>query len=321
MMNEFELINHFFKQPCNHSTLGVGDDAAIFTPTAGCEVHISVDTLVEQKHFFANMLPTDLGHKALAINISDIAAMGAVPRWALLSLALPQVDQAWLTAFMQGFFLLAKHFNIDLIGGDTVCGPLAVTVTIIGESPIGSALCRTAAKPDEDIWVSGVLGLAAFSVYYQTQAKNTQKKTIPTELWTMSEEKLNRPSPRVELGQALRGMASACIDVSDGLLGDLSHLLNASCCGATLWLETLPSHPFIKQDPILQHRCLLGGGDDYELLFTASAQHRDSIYQLSQALQLPLTRIGVLHTQRGLQVLDQYRQPITITYRGFDHFA
>ncbi|QQS17047.1 MAG: thiamine-phosphate kinase [Neisseriales bacterium] len=320
-MNEFELINHFFKQPCHHSTLGIGDDAAIFAPTTGCEIHVSVDTLVEHQHFFANTSPTDLGHKALAINISDIAAMGAVPRWALLSLTLPQVDPPWLAGFMRGFFSLAKHFNIDLIGGDTVCGPLAVTVTIIGESPIGRALYRSAAKPDEDIWVSGILGLAAFSVYYQTQTNHIQKETIPTELWAMSEDKLNRPSPRVALGQALRGIASACIDVSDGLLSDLSHLLNASCCGATLWFETLPSHPFIKQDSILQHRCLLGGGDDYELLFTAPAQHRNHIDQLSQALQLPLTRIGVLHTQRGLQVLDQYAQPITITHRGFDHFA
>lgn len=311
MPSEFVLIDRYFKRATRHTVLGVGDDAALIRPSPGCELALSTDMLVAGTHFLADTDPEDLGWKTLAVNLSDLAAMGALPRWALLAAALPAATESWLERFARGFFACADAFDVDVIGGDTTKGPRNFCVTVIGEAPAGEALRRSGAQTGDDIWVSGQPGRAALGLA-QLQGRHVLAEPARTECLAA----LHRPQPRVALGLALRGLASAAIDVSDGLLADLGHILEASRLAATLRLPVLPP-PGIERD------CLLAGGDDYELVFTAAAAQRDRIAQLTDILALPLTRIGrVAPGEAGsITLLDEHEQPVDIDRRGFDHFA
>jgi len=288
--------------------VGVGDDCALLRPDAGLELAITTDMLIEGRHFAPGVDPRSLGHKALAVNLSDLAAMGAAPRWATLALALPQADERWLAAFAEGFFALAERFGVDLIGGDTTRGPLlVVNITALGEVPAGVALYRAGARPGDDIWVSGELGGAALAL-------------ARPELAAVA-DRLHRPEPRVELGERLRGLAHAAIDVSDGLAGDLAHILERSQVGALVEYARIPRPAAFGKFPEMERDCVLSGGDDYELLFTAAQPQRAEIEALGRELKLPLSRIGAI--QAGavkLVVLDAAGKPLA--HRGgFDHFA
>ena len=304
MPSEFELIRRYFDRPAPSAALGVGDDAALLRPNAGMELAVSTDLLLEGRHFRAGTDARKLGHKSLAVNLSDMAAMGAAPRWATLALSLPSADEAWLEGFARGFFALAARFEVELIGGDTVRGPtgspIGVCVTILGEVPRGLALYRAGAAPGDDIWVSGELGGAALGLAQPGNAAAMQR--------------LDEPEPRVELGERLRGIASAAIDVSDGFAQDLGHILERSGVGAVVEYGRLPR--FAGADV----RQVLSGGDDYELAFTARQERRGEIELLSKELGLGIARVGSI--QKGevrLQVLDGARKPIAVE-RGFDHF-
>ena len=309
MLSEFELIRKYFDRPARSAALGVGDDAALLRPSAGMELAVSTDLLLEGTHFRAGAQARKLGHKALAVNLSDMAAMGAAPRWATLALALPAADEAWLDEFAKGFFALAERFGVELIGGDTTRGPLSICITILGEVPTGLALFRGGARPGDDIWVSGQLGGAALALAQPGIAAAAKR--------------LDEPEPRVELGERLRGLASAAIDVSDGFAQDLGHILESSGVGAIVEYELLPRSVDVKkiQDEKLQARLLLCGGDDYELVFTAPQASRGELEALSSDLKLALSRVG--STQSGeprLLVLDAQGRPMPVG-RGFDHFA
>lgn len=311
MPSEFALIDRYFRRPARHTVLGVGDDAAIVKPSPGFELVISTDMLVSGTHFLPNVDPEDLGWKTLAVNVSDMAAMGAQPRWALLAVALPAATESWIEKFAQGFFACAEEFNIDVIGGDTTKGPRNLCVTIFGEILPGQALLRSGAHLYEEIWVSGMPGRAALGLAHLQGRLELTEPALSVCLAA-----LHRPQPRVELGLALRGLASAAIDVSDGLLADLGHLLEASSLAAMLQLAALPA-------PGLERDAYLSGGDDYELIFTAPALHHAKIVALAEELDLPLNCIG--RTQAGpagkLDIYDAAGRPVEITQRGFDHFA
>lgn len=311
MPSEFALIDRYFRRPARHTVLGVGDDAAIVRPSPGFELVVSTDMLVAGTHFLPNVDPEDLGWKTLAVNVSDMAAMGAQPRWALLAATLPAATESWIEKFAQGFFECAEKFGIDVIGGDTTKGPRNLCVTIFGEILPGQALLRSGAHLYEEIWVSGMPGRAALGLAH-LQGQNT----LTEPALSVCLAALYRPQPRVELGLALRGIASAAIDVSDGLLADLGHLLEASSLAATLQLENLPA-PGIERD------AYLAGGDDYELVFTAPAIAHAQIVELASELDLPLTCIG--KTEAGpagqLTVFDAAGRPVEVARRGFDHFA
>jgi thiamine-monophosphate kinase len=264
--------------------------------------------LVEGRHFTAHAEPRALGHKALAVNLSDLAAIGAAPRWALLAIGLPSVEEAWLEAFSAGFFALAGRYGVELVGGDTTRSSLrTISITAIGEVPAGVALYRAAARPGDDVWVSGELGGAALALQ-QPQVAAAAKR-------------LHEPEPRVELGERLRGLAHAAIDVSDGLAADLGHILERSRVGAVIEYARIPRHASFKDFPRLEKDCVLSGGDDYELVFTASQSRRGAIEALSAELGLPLARIGAIQAgEPKLAVLDAAGQPIAYG-PGFDHFA
>ena len=301
MLSEFALIRKYFDRPAPSAALGVGDDAALLRPDAGMELAVSTDLLLEGRHFRAGTDARKLGHKALAVNLSDMAAMGAAPRWVTLALALPAADEAWLEGFAKGFFALARRFGVELIGGDTTRGPLSICVTILGEVPRGLALYRAGAAPGDDIWVSGDLGGAALGLAQPGNAAAAGR--------------LDEPEPRVELGERLRGLASAAIDVSDGFAQDLGHILERSGVGAVVHCEQLPK--FAGAD--LQQA--LSGGDDYELVFAARQDRRAEIEALSKELGLALSRVGSM--QKGepkLQLLGGDGAAI-VPARGFDHFA
>lgn len=290
-------------------SLGIGDDAALLRPSAGMELAVSTDLLLEGTHFRAGADARKLGHKALAVNLSDMAAMGAAPRWVTLALALPAADETWLKEFSGGFFALAARFGVELIGGDTTRGPLAICVTILGEVPTGLALFRAGARPGDDIWVSGQLGGAALALAQPGIAAATKR--------------LDEPEPRVELGERLRGLASAAIDVSDGFAQDLGHILERSGVGAMVEYELLPRTADLNrvQDGKLQSRLLLSGGDDYELVFTAPQASRSEIEALSSDLTLALSRVGSIQSGAPkLQVIDSQGKTMEVG-RGFDHFA
>ena len=352
MSSEFNLIEKYFTRPAPQADLGVGDDAALIRVGAGMQLAVSSDMLVAGTHFFHDAAPYDIGWKALAVNISDVAAMGAQSKWATLAIALPQIlpspsqgegqdggarhvthtatstptpalplkeggsiSEAWLAEFSRGFFACADAFNVDLIGGDTTKGPLNISVTIMGEVPIGTALRRDCAQVGDDIWVSGQLGSAALGLAH-LQGKITLKNELGICL-----KALNTPTPRAALGLALRGIATSCIDISDGLLADLGHILNASNCGAKIDLEKIPCINLLKNnlDNSEFQTYILAGGDDYELCFTASPSKREEINALSKQLKLPITCIGSTRIDIGLQA-DYQNKPIKLLKQGFDHF-
>lgn len=320
MLSEFELIERFFRRPTRHTVLGVGDDAALLAPSAGCELAVSVDMLVSGRHFAAEVDPEALGHKTLAVNLSDLAAMGAWPRWALLAGALPEPDAAWINAFASGFFALADAYDVDLVGGDTTRGPLNLCVTILGEAPAGQALRRSGARPGDAIYVSGTLGDAALAL-----AHHRHETVLAADELSRCERALLRPTPRVELGQRLRGIASAAIDISDGLTGDLGHILDASGAGAVVELAALPrsealEHRLAGLERPLALACLLAGGDDYELCFTARAEAAADIGAVAEQLDLEIVRIGWIDERSGLSVRDEAGRALERLPVAFDHF-
>ncbi|MES2501781.1 MAG: thiamine-phosphate kinase [Pseudomonadota bacterium] len=320
MTPEFNLIQQFFKRPTAQTDLGVGDDAALISISHGMQLAISADMLVAGTHFFADCDAFQLGWKSLAVNVSDMAAMGAQPKWATLAIALPNIDNAWLSQFSDGFFACAKQFNVDLIGGDTTRGPLTISVQIMGEAPFGKAIKRGGAQINDDIWVSGQLGSAALGLAY-LQNKHSIG-TLSADDIASCLHALHAPVPRVALGLSLRGVATSCIDISDGLMADLGHILKASNCGATLDLAAIPCLDVLKtsrQNQITQNY-ILAGGDDYELCFTAPKSARESIAKISNHLDCPLSLIGETHTGNDLKVMYQNQQ-LNISKKGFDHFG
>ncbi len=314
-MSEFDLIHKFFTRSTPSAELGVGDDAALLRVADGKELAISTDMLVSGTHFFPDADPFQLGHKTLAVNLSDLAAMGAVPRWVTLSLSLPNIDEAWLEKFSAGFFTLADDNGVELIGGDTTRGPLNLCVTIMGEVPRGKALRRDGAKVGDDIWVSGKLGQAALGL-----ANLQGKFKFYGEVRDECLKALHQPQPRVSLGLALRGIANSAIDISDGLLADLGHILERSNVGAELEVEALPIVDDGVEKDVAQ-QCALAGGDDYELCFTAPKSQRDVLMALAEQLKFPLTRIGHIKAELGCVVRDGEGKAMTIEKGGYDHFA
>ena len=321
MLSEFDIIQRYFTRPAPGAVLGVGDDAALIKPAAGMELAISTDMLVAGRHFLADANPHMLGHKSLAVNLSDMAAMGATPRWATLALALPKLlveaDEKWLDAFADGFFGLARTHQVELIGGDTTCGPLNVCVTMIGEVATGKALRRSGAKPGDDIWMSGHLGDAALALAHAQQRIALEPGEVLECL-----PALHLPTARVELGQRLIGLAHSAIDISDGLLADLGHILECSKVAAVIEMNAIKRSAVMEKylPRSLAINCLLAGGDDYELCFTAPRAKYGKIEDLSRELGIPLTRIGRINQGEGLVVLDAAGKSIELEARGYDHF-
>jgi thiamine-monophosphate kinase len=326
-LTEFELIDRFFRRVENSAgnargvVVGIGDDAALLAPTRGSQLAASVDMLVAGRHFFADVDPEALGHKTLAVNLSDMAAMGATPRWALLAGALPDADPQWLNGFARGFFALAAAHGVDLVGGDTTRGPLNLCVTILGEVPAGKALLRGGARRGDSIWVSGALGDASLAL-----AHHAGRLALSADEAASCQNALLWPAPRVALGIALRGLASAAIDVSDGLVGDLGHVLEASKVGAVLELAAIPrSKALDRQLASSAHdialQCLLAGGDDYELCFTAAPSNDPRVAALAAELGLELHRVGTIVAEPGLIVRDSSGRPLARLPQAYDHFA
>jgi thiamine-monophosphate kinase len=314
---EFELIARHFTRPAANAVLGVGDDCALLSVTNGMDLAISTDTMVSGTHFFPDVNPENLGHKALAVNLSDMAAMGAMPYWAMLALTLPNVNHAWLAAFAKGFFDLAQEYNVSLVGGDTTRGPLTLTVTIMGEVPAGAALRRSGAKVGNDVWVSGNVGDAAMAV-----AHRHGRLVLSETDYHEAVMRLYEPTPRVALGQALRGLATSAIDVSDGLLADLTHICRLSGVGATIDVNAVPVSAIGAKhiDSDAGRNAILAGGDDYELCFTAHPNSRDSIQELEDVLGVPITRIGQIKRGKGVSLLGADGKAVKIDGRGYDHF-
>ncbi|HUW27365.1 MAG TPA: thiamine-phosphate kinase [Sulfuriferula sp.] len=318
MTSEFELIQRHFSRATPGAVLGVGDDCALLQPSAGMQLAVSTDTLVADVHFFADADPQQLGWKSLAVNLSDLAAMGATPRWATLALTLPEVDDDWLAAFATGLYRCADRFGVSLVGGDTTRGALSLTLTVIGEVPPNQALRRDGAQAGDDIWVSGTLGDAALALAVLQGRVNLTDADLAT-----LAVRLHAPTPRVELGLALRGLAHSAIDVSDGLLADLGHILTRSGVGAVVEYAHLPlgeilhdyaAHPAFDD-------CVLSGGDDYELCFTAPAAHRQALGEIAARLDVRLTVIGSIRAEPGLTVRDAQGQALDMRHTGYDHFA
>lgn len=318
MASELDLIARYFTRPTPHAVLGVGDDCALLTPTLSMQLAVSSDMLLEGRHFFPQDSPAGIGHKSLAVNLSDLAAMGATPRWATLSIALPGVDETWLKAFARGFFRMADAHGIELVGGDTTRGALSIAITVIGEVPPGQALRRDGAQAGDEVWVSGELGSAALALAYRQGRLFMEQfdaaKVLPA---------LYLPQPRVALGSALRGIAHSAIDISDGLLADLGHILHASHVGATLEFARVPVAEVTQsylENPVTRE-CVLAGGDDYELCFTAPADRREAILAAGAQAGVAVTCIGRIAAQAGVQVLDAQGAPMGINKTGYDHFA
>jgi thiamine-monophosphate kinase len=318
MPSEFDLIARFFTRPAPGAELGVGDDAALLRIAPDMELAASTDMLVAGRHFMPDADPILLGHKTLAVNLSDLAAMGALPRWAMLSLALPEADEAWLEHFSRGFFELAQRFEVGLIGGDTTRGPLTLCVTILGEVATGQALRRDAARAGDDIWLSGYLGGAALGLRHiagQIDLSAAEARACLSRLHT--------PEPRVSLGLALAGVAHAAIDISDGFMADLGHILARSGVGAEVLFAALPAHPavaFRLSEPLVR-QCLLAGGDDYELCFTAAPDQAQVILDAAASVGVKVTRAGRITSELGLRILGPDGRAMKLERRGYDHFA
>ncbi len=315
-LGEFELIERFFTRPVRRAVLGVGDDCAVLAPAPGMQLCVSSDMLVEGRHFLSTVAPQRLGHKALAVNLSDLAACGAEPLAFTLALALPRADEVFLQGFAEGLWALAERHGIELVGGDTTAGPLNICITAIGQVPAGQALLRSGARAGDELWVSGTLGdaRAALEVFRGTLA-------VPGDAFAALRQAMELPEPRVALGQRLRGMASSAIDVSDGLLGDLGHVLRRSAVGARLNLDALPrSAQLAALPPAVQLECLLHGGDDYELLFTAAPARHAAVQAAARDTGVPVSCIGRIEPGHELVVTDGRGQALAVEHGGFDHF-
>jgi thiamine-monophosphate kinase len=297
--------------------LGIGDDCALLVPPPGEQLAVSCDMLVEGRHFLSTVAPEALGHKALAVNLSDLAACGARPLAFTLALALPQPDEAFVAALARGMFALADAHGATLVGGDTNAGPLNLCITVFGSVPAGQALRRDGARPGDELWVSGTLGDArlALEVFRGQQS-------LPGEAFAAVRAAMERPEPRVALGLALRGVASAAIDLSDGLLGDLGHVLRASGVGARLEVDALPRSAVLAAQPAaVQRLCVLAGGDDYELLFTAPPERRDAVHAAAAAAGVPVRRCGRIEAEPGLRTIDRHGAPVDHGLQAWDHFG
>ena len=329
-MGEFDLITRYFKRPSQRAVLGVGDDCALLAPTPGMHMAVSSDMLVEGRHFLSTVDPARLGHKALAVNLSDLAACGAEPTAFTLALSLPRIDEVWLEGFSEGLLQLANEHHCELVGGDTTQGPLNICITAFGEVPPGDALLRQNAQVGDDIYVSGTVGDArlALEVFRGSQ-------TLDAKAFEYVRARMEMPTPRIALGLALRAIANAAIDVSDGLLGDLGHILQRSQVGAqidTTWLQQSNTFgedaqaagisPTLAQLPWNKRlEFALAGGDDYELCFTAPVHQREMVHAAAWESNTPVTRIGRITEAQGLVVMDPEGQPITRRFASFDHFA
>jgi thiamine-monophosphate kinase len=317
---EFDLIARYFTRPNKRAVLGIGDDCALIKVATGRELAISTDTLVEGVHFFPHADAKKLGHKSLAVNLSDLAAMGAVPRYVTLALTLPTIDEAWLAAFSRGFFALADEFDVELIGGDTTRGPLSITLTVMGEVEAGRALRRDGAKAGDDIWVSGTLGGATLALMHMQN-----KIQLQPHVFSRAEDRLHLPVPRLALGQTLLGKATSAIDISDGLVADLGHICERSKLSAVIERDLLPLAPSlmsVRAD--LRDECALSGGDDYELCFTAPASARGNIEIAGAKCGVAVTRIGSMEISQAnalVKVVDESGNDVTPNKSGFDHFA
>ena len=319
---EFELIQRFFNRRIQGKpdiVLGIGDDAALIAPPPEQQLVIAIDTLVKGVHFPDTTLPYDIGWKALAVNLSDLAAMGAEPAWFTLALTLPESSESWLTAFSHGLFDLAKQYDLPLVGGDTTRGPLTVTVQIAGTVPPGQALLRAGARPGDHIYVTGSVGDATLALQLLAGEIAANATDYPELL-----SHLNRPLPRIAEGCALRGIASCAIDISDGLLADLQHILDASECGAEIFLESLPFSPAVRQ--LLERfpeiwRALISGGDDYQLCFCVAPENVMHLKQMAQQHDFDFSEIGRISVARELRCLDARGKAVDVSARGYTHFA
>ncbi len=320
MLSEFSLISRYFDRPPragSRADLGIGDDCALLRPAAGMLTAISSDMLVEGRHFFPGADPRLLGHKCLAVNLSDLAAMGAGPVGFSLALALPAADESWLAAFSEGLFALADRHDCELIGGDTTRGPLTICITIFGDVPAGQALRRDGAQVGDDIWVSGTLGDARLAL---AGYRNEIAMDAPD--LASAGMRMHAPEPRVALGLALRGIAHAAIDVSDGLAGDLAHILERSALGATLDVDALPAGPVLCRQPLsLRRHYTLAGGDDYELCFTAPPARRADVQAAAVRTACAVTRIGTMEAAPGLRLRDNTGASLMLQAQSFDHFS
>ena len=320
-LGEFDLIARYFTREPRRAALGIGDDCALLAPLpAGQQLAVSSDMLVEGRHFLSTVAPERLGHKALAVNLSDLAACGAEPIAFTLALAMPRVDEAFLEGFARGLFALADAQGIELVGGDTTAGPLNICITVFGAVPVGQALLRSGARAGDGLWVShpagGGLGDArlALEVFRGTLV-------LPGEAFDAVRMRMECPTPRVALGQALRGVASSAIDLSDGLVGDLGHLLARSGVGATLNADALPKSAVLASMPrALQHECAVAGGDDYELLFSAPASAERALRAAAERAGVAVTRIGSVDAAPGLRIVDDQGAPLLQHFSAFDHF-
>jgi len=320
-MGEFDLITRYFTRPAKRAVLGVGDDCALWQIQPGMQLAVSTDMLVEGRHFLSTVPPKRLGHKALAVNLSDLAASGAKPVAFTLALAMPRIDEAWLQGFSAGLLALADQHTCELVGGDTTQGPLTICITVMGEVPPGDALLRQGAQVGDDIYISGSVGDARLALEVMRGQLSLSASDFES-----CRQRMEQPQPRVALGLALRGVANACIDVSDGLAGDLGHVLKASQVGAVLttdWVQdsaaisvAMQSLPFARRLDMA-----LAGGDDYELLFTAAPEQAEAVQHAANESDISVTCIGRITTGSGLQVLDLQGVPMSRRFASFDHFA
>ena len=316
-MTEFELIERFFSRPSPSAILGNGDDCAVIAPSAGNAFAVTTDTLIEGRHFLPTLDPFKLGRRVVHVNMSDLAAMGAEPRFALLSLTLPQIDEPWIAQFSRGLWSALDQFAVQLIGGNTTKGPLAIAITAFGELPPQAALKRSAARVGDELWVSGPLGDAGWAMYALT---GTKIEATPEQI-----AKYECPEARVSLGLALRGIASSCIDISDGLLSEAKHLATASNVAIEIDIAAIPTGLCQTSQHLRQH-CLLSTGDAYELLFTAPRDEHDAVAALLKRENLAGACIGrVAAAQAGsrvrVRVLDEAAKVMDIELKGWDHFA
>ena len=338
-MGEFDLIARYFKRPERAAAraglvaLGIGDDCALLQPRPGTLIAISTDMLVEGRHFLSTVDPASLGHKALAVNLSDLAACGAKPVAFTLALALPQADDSWLAPFSRGLLALADAQGCELMGGDTTRGPLNICITVLGEVPVvdgkSQALLRSGARPGDDIYVSGTLGDARLALEVFRGSVSVSADTF-----AQARLRMERPTPRVALGMALRGIATAAIDVSDGFLGDLGHILKASQVGASIQTEvainliaayassSTSSGSFALEFPKeTRLEYVLAGGDDYELAFTAPPGQRGAVHAAAETSRTHVTRIGRIDAETGLRLMDAQGRAVANRFSSFDHFA
>ena len=318
MLSEFELIRRYFSPATRHTLLAGGDDAALVAVTPGQALAVSADMLVSGRHFLADADAAGVGHKSLAVNLSDMAAMGAMPRWVTLSVALPDANEEWVGAFMRGFLALAGEHDVDLIGGDTTRGPLTISVQVLGEVAVDAALRRDAAEPGDDLWVSGTVGDAALAL-----AAHRGEIALDAAQGTLARNRLDRPTPRVTLGRALAGHAKACIDVSDGLVADVGHIAERSGVRTVIYWSRVPlsaATSALRDAPVVR-RAALSGGDDYELAFTASPATRGAIEAAGAGAGVAVTRIGRVQAGQGVRVEDASGGEIALAGSGFDHFG